>query len=144
MLSSMPIFMLCVCLVFILFYFYTYMISWRGYIFIAVRLCVCVWERVCRSVCLSVNKFPAKLCTHLDVVLCQMVAYFTGCNPIKIGDFWLKVKGHIKWINDHISQTISFIDIIPGTKAQYNKRHLMTSAFLILTQGQGYTTRSKA
>ena len=32
---------------------------------------------------------------------------------------------------------------IPGTKVQYNTRHLMISAFLTLTKGQGSTTRSK-
>ena len=32
----------------------------------------------------------------------------------------MKVKGHKKWINGHISQTITFTDIIRGTKAQYN------------------------
>ena len=30
-----------------------------------------------------------------------------------------------------------------GTKVQYNKRHLMTLAFLTLTKGQDHTTRSK-
>ena len=35
------------------------------------------------------------------------------------------------------------IDIIPGTKVQYNKQHLMTSGFLTLTKGQSHTTRSK-
>ena len=35
------------------------------------------------------------------------------------------------------------IDIMLGTKVQYNKRHLMTSAFLTLTKDQGHTTRSK-
>ena len=28
--------------------------------------------------------------------------------------------------NGHISQTITLTDIIPGTKVQYNKRHLVT------------------
>ena len=37
----------------------------------------------------------------------------------------LKVKGHKKWINGHISQTITFTYNIPGTKAHYNKRHIM-------------------
>ena len=36
-----------------------------------------------------------------------------------------------------------YTSMIPGTKVQYNKRHLMTSAFLTLTKGLGYTTRSK-
>ena len=35
------------------------------------------------------------------------------------------------------------IDIIPGTKVQYNKRHRMRSAFLTLTKGQGHIARSK-
>ena len=35
------------------------------------------------------------------------------------------------------------MDIIPFTKVQYNKRHLMTSAFLTLTKDQGHTTRLK-
>ena len=34
------------------------------------------------------------------------------------------------------------IDIIPGTKVHYKKRHLMTSAFFTLRKGQGHTTRS--
>ena len=34
------------------------------------------------------------------------------------------------------------LNIIPGTKVQYKKRHLMTSAFLTLMKGQGHTTRS--
>ena len=38
---------------------------------------------------------------------------------------------------------ISRKDIIPGTKVQYKKRHLMTSAFLTLTIDQGHITRSK-
>ena len=38
-----------------------------------------------------------------------------------------------KWTNGHISQTITLTDIIPGTKVQYNKRHLMTWAFLTMT-----------
>ena len=28
--------------------------------------------------------------------------------------------------NGHISKTITLTDIIPGTKVQYNKQHLMT------------------
>ena len=48
-------------------------------------------------------------------------------------DGWLssqaKVKGHKKWTNGHISQTITLTDIIPDTKVQYNKRYLMTSLF---------------
>ena len=31
----------------------------------------------------------------------------------------------------------------PLTKVQYNRRHLMTLAFLTLAKGQGHTTRSK-
>ena len=39
-------------------------------------------------------------------------------------------------------KVINLIDIIPGTKVHYNMGHLMTSAFLTLTKGQGHT-RSK-
>ena len=43
----------------------------------------------------------------------------------------------------HVSRKVKKpIDIIPDTKVQYNKQHLMTSAFLTLTKGQGHTTRS--
>ena len=42
-------------------------------------------------------------------------------------------------LKGHISQTITLIDIIPGAKVKYNKRNLMTSAFLTLTKGQGHT-----
>ena len=86
------LYLCCVCALFS--FYFIFIPTWyrEGVTFSLQFVCVCVWERVCRSVCLSVNKFPAKLCTHLDVVLCQMVAYFTGCNPIEIGDFWLKVK----------------------------------------------------
>ena len=38
-----------------------------------------------------------------------------------------------KWIDGYISQTITLTDIIPGTNVHYNKRHLMTWAFLTLT-----------
>ena len=31
-----------------------------------------------------------------------------------------------KWTNGDISKDVTLIDIIPGTKVQYNKRHLMT------------------
>ena len=48
-----------------------------------------------------------------------------------------------KWTNGHISQTITLTDIIPGTKVQHNKQHLMTEAFLTLTSGQGHNSRSK-
>ena len=37
-----------------------------------------------------------------------------------------------KWTNGYISQTITFTDIILGTKVQYNKRHLMTLAYLTI------------
>ena len=41
----------------------------------------------------------------------------------------MKVKGHKKLTNVHISQTVTLTaskDIIPGIKVQYNKRYLMT------------------
>ena len=38
-----------------------------------------------------------------------------------------------KWTNGQMSQTITLTDIIPGTKVQYKKRHLMTKAYLTLT-----------
>ena len=45
-------------------YFYTSTKSWKGYIFIAVYLCVCLSVylsvRVCVCVCLSANKIPAE------------------------------------------------------------------------------------
>ena len=54
----------------------------------------------------------------------------------------MKIKGHTKLTNGDISYSIKPIDIIPGTKVQFNKRHLMTSAFLTLKKGQGHTTGS--
>ena len=52
----------------------------------------------------------------------------------------MKVKGNKKWTCGHILQTITLTDIIPCTKAQYNKRHLIISAFLTLMKDQGHTT----
>ena len=52
-------------------------------------------------------------------------------------------EDHIKWIDGYISLGIKPIDIIPGTKVQYNKQRLITLAFLTLTKGQGHTSRSK-
>ena len=46
-------------------------------------------------------------------------------------------------MNGDTSVSIKLIDIIPGTKVQYNKRNLMTSDFLTLKKGQGHTTSSK-
>ena len=34
------------------------------------------------------------------------------------------------------------LNIVPGTKVHYKKRHLITSAVLTLRKGQGHTTRS--
>ena len=53
-----------------------------------------------------------------------------------------KVKVNQKWTYGHISHTITLTDIIPGTKVQYNKQHLMTKYFRpwlkvkVTTQGQ--------
>ena len=41
-------------------------------------------------------------------------------------------EGHKKLSYGLISQTDTLADIIPGTKVQYNKRQLMTNAFLTL------------
>ena len=54
----------------------------------------------------------------------------------------MKFKGHQKRNHWHILQTITRTDIIPDTKVQYNKRHLMASAFLTLRQSQSHTSRS--
>ena len=48
-----------------------------------------------------------------------------------------------KSTNGYISQCITLTDIMPGTKVQYNKWHLMTSAFLSLTKGQSHTAKPK-
>ena len=37
-----------------------------------------------------------------------------------------------------MSQTITLTDIIPGVKLQYNKRHLMTEAYLTLDLSYQY------
>ena len=50
-------------------------------------------------------------------------------NVSDLGGPWrsqAKVKGRKKWTNGHMSQSTTLTDIIPGTKVQYNKRHLMT------------------
>ena len=50
----------------------------------------------------------------------------------------VKVKGTMN--NRWYLISIKPKDIISGTKVQYQKRHLMTSAFFTLTIGQGHTT----
>ena len=50
-----------------------------------------------------------------------------------------------KWTNGHISQTNTLSDIIPRTKIQYNKRHIMTFFWpwfkvKVTTQGQSSQT----
>ena len=45
-----------------------------------------------------------------------------------------------KKTNGDISESNKPIDIIPGTKVQYNNRHFLSSAILTLTKGQGHTT----
>ena len=53
---------------------------WRGYIFIAVCLCVSL------SVCLSVNKIPTKQMHRFGRGFRLMAVYGTGSDPIEIGD----------------------------------------------------------
>ena len=68
---------------------YTSTKSWRGYIFTAVCLCVCL------SVCVRyflVNKIPIERMNRFRRCFHYMVAYRTGSNPIEIGDLGSKVK----------------------------------------------------
>ena len=51
----------------------------------------------------------------------------------------------LSYVNTHTRTNVIALlkSMIPDTKVQYNKGHLMTSAFLTLTKGQDHTTRSK-
>ena len=49
--------------------------------------------------------------------------------------------GNINFIK--IKRVMTSLYFLYGNKVQYNKQHLMTSAFWILTKGQGHTIRSK-
>ena len=78
-------------------FFYTSTKSWRGYIFTAVCLCVClsVCVCVCLSVCVSeilVNKIPAERMHRFGRGFHLMVAYRTDLNPIENGELESKVK----------------------------------------------------
>ena len=65
---------------------------------------------------------------------------------VKVTLHMLKVTGEgqrsQRWNKGYSLQTITYTDIIPGTKGQYNKRHLMTKAFLTLKQGQGQSSQT--
>ena len=64
---------------------------------VGVCVCVCVCVSVCLSVCLSGNsceqnssRTDTPILTRFS--LNKMVAYYTGSDPIEIGDLGLKVK----------------------------------------------------
>ena len=48
-----------------------------------------------------------------------------------------------KLTNGHTLQTVTLTDIIPGTKVQYNKRHLMIKMKVTLVDDEGHRRRSK-
>ena len=59
---------------------------------------------------------------HLIIWPCQMLKFIDECQ--------ISLKSEL------ISQAITLTYIITGTKVQYNKQHLITLAFLILTEGR--------
>ena len=64
---------------------YTSMKSWKGSIFTAVCLCVCLSGSCC-------EQNPTKLMHRFGRGFQRKAAYHTGLNPIKIGDLRSKVK----------------------------------------------------
>ena len=51
---------------------------------------VCV--SACLSVCLSVNKIPAKRMHQIGRIFHRIAAYRNGSGPIEIENLWLKIK----------------------------------------------------
>ena len=68
---------------------YTTTKSWRGYIFTAVCVCVCLSVCVYGSACVQI---PAERMNQFEHSFHLIIAYRTGWNPIEIGDLGSKVK----------------------------------------------------
>ena len=78
-------------------------------------------------------KFSANNCLYFKFYWTYKLYSLLGFNvQLHKVHFWLewkwhwhklKVTDHKKWFSGHISQTITFTDIIPGTKAKNNKRY---------------------
>ena len=89
----------------------------------------------------STNEIPSE-CQLFSLII---QFFFHNLEPLTCGHqshqmCFIGLYHGSKWVKQ---QSRWPIDIIPGTKVKYNQRHLMTSVFLTLTNGQGLTTRSK-